>query len=192
MQEKKERKEDRRTRFTKEEIRNAFLRLKRNNTYNDITVSAICREAEINRGTFYLHYNNMAEVLDEIIDGVLNQVNDLPAHLSLKTNEEQCPSYPFCHFIRDHVKYQCVFFDDSLSSYIIDRLAEREMPLFMELLKIHTDFSKAQIEALFYFQMNGCLAVCKRYAGVNNENWSATQCTIDDFLRDGFLPHLKD
>ena len=52
------RKTDRRALYTKQMIREAFLHLKRTHEFHAITVSALCREAQISRGTFYLHYKN--------------------------------------------------------------------------------------------------------------------------------------
>ncbi len=184
--------QDRRTRYTKEAIRNAFLRIKRSKPYNSVTVSDLCREAEISRGTFYLHYGNIAEVLDEVLNEALSQISGLFAQLNLEERENGCPAYPFCHFIRDHIKYRCIFFDDTLTSYIINRTAEMYLPEITPRLEKNTNLNRTQIEALFYFQMNGCLAVSKRYANLDKENWSMTQCTIDDFLNAGYLRYLRN
>ena len=71
MTKKKERKTDRRTLYTRMVIKDAFLKLKSSLAYNDITISKICTEAEISRGTFYLHYDNIRQVLDEVLDDAL-------------------------------------------------------------------------------------------------------------------------
>ena len=42
--------------------------------FDAITVSALCREAGVHRGTFYLHYRNTMEVLDELLDDALENV----------------------------------------------------------------------------------------------------------------------
>ena len=56
-------KTDRRTVYTKEAIRAAFLRGKRAKEYGAITAADICREAEVSQGTFYAHFGNIAKVL---------------------------------------------------------------------------------------------------------------------------------
>ena len=48
----KTQKEDRRTRYTRQVIKEAFLKLLEEKEYPKITVTEICRLAEINRGTF--------------------------------------------------------------------------------------------------------------------------------------------
>ena len=63
----KERKEDRRTKYTRQVIKDTFLKLLEKKAYPKITVTEICKLAEINRGTFYLHYYDMDDVLDDIL-----------------------------------------------------------------------------------------------------------------------------
>ena len=51
-------KTDRRVKYTKQAIRDSFLKLLSEKPIEKISVTEICREAEINRGTFYSHYTN--------------------------------------------------------------------------------------------------------------------------------------
>ena len=52
----KERKEDRRSKYTRMIIKDTFLELLKEKSYDKINVSQICKNAEITRTTFYLHY----------------------------------------------------------------------------------------------------------------------------------------
>jgi hypothetical protein len=49
------RKTDRRTVMTKGMIQDALLELLQNTPYEKITVTALCKQSEITRATFYLH-----------------------------------------------------------------------------------------------------------------------------------------
>lgn len=51
-----ERKTDRRTRYTRRVIKEAFLELLQKQRFSKVTVTAICKQADITRATFYLHY----------------------------------------------------------------------------------------------------------------------------------------
>ena len=62
------RKTDRRTIMTKGMIKDALLELLQNTPYEKITVTSLCKQSEITRATFYLHYNNIDNVLDELLD----------------------------------------------------------------------------------------------------------------------------
>lgn len=58
---------DRRTKRSKEAIRNAFMDLLREKDLSQITVTEITRRADRNRKTFYLHYNSIDDLIDEIL-----------------------------------------------------------------------------------------------------------------------------
>lgn len=57
---------DRRILRTRRAIEEAFERLIIDNDYDKITVSALAKEANINRKTFYLHYQSVDDVLDSM------------------------------------------------------------------------------------------------------------------------------
>ena len=57
---------DQRVVKTREGIRAAFERLLETMPYDDITVSAIAREARISRRTFYVHYGTVEELLRQM------------------------------------------------------------------------------------------------------------------------------
>ena len=57
---------DNRVRFTKAMLHEAILKILETKPIDKITIKEICEEAEINRGTFYLHYNTPRAILKEI------------------------------------------------------------------------------------------------------------------------------
>lgn len=181
------RKTDRRTIYTKKAIKNAFLRIKRNKDYNMITIADICREAEISRGTFYAHFSNIAEVLDVLLDEALSNMDYLREYISVPgaSTGPQC-AYPFCRFVRDSKELRCVLFDDALHPVVIKKLAELYRDDFVR--EIHGragSLSEKEAEALFYFQINGCFAVSKKYSSLENEGWCPVQNMLDHFIKGG-------
>ena len=49
-----------------EKIENAFLFLLEKYKYNDITISQICNQANINRSTFYCHYTDINDLIIKV------------------------------------------------------------------------------------------------------------------------------
>lgn len=49
-------------------IRDAFVELVRERGKGRITVADVCRKADINRSTFYAHYDNVDDLQDKIYD----------------------------------------------------------------------------------------------------------------------------
>ncbi|MER2172017.1 MAG: TetR/AcrR family transcriptional regulator, partial [Psychrobacillus psychrodurans] len=70
---------NRRTLYSKKVIIDAFLLLLQEKNLNKITVTEICKEADINRGTFYSYYNDpfdlMRSIEDEMIENMMSKIN---------------------------------------------------------------------------------------------------------------------
>lgn len=59
-------KTDLRTRYTHQVIRDAFLTLLQGQPVEKITVRQVCDLAQINRGTFYKHYRDCFDLMDQV------------------------------------------------------------------------------------------------------------------------------
>lgn len=80
-----ERKSDRRVRRTKTLLINALISLLEIKSFKDITVKDLCDAADINRGTFYLHYKDIYDLIGQIEQDIMNQLETM---ISLHTPEE--------------------------------------------------------------------------------------------------------
>ena len=60
-------KEDARVTKTKERLRESLLDLMEDKPLADISITALCASAHVNRNTFYAHYGSPADVLDELM-----------------------------------------------------------------------------------------------------------------------------
>lgn len=69
-----EKKTDRRVRRTKLLLTNALVSLLETKTLKDISVKELCDKADINRGTFYLHYKDIYDMMNQIETDILNQL----------------------------------------------------------------------------------------------------------------------
>lgn len=97
-----QKKEDRRVRYTKAAIRSSFLSLLEEKPLDKISVTDICKRADINRGTFYSHYSDPYDLKNklerQLVEVLEQQIRDLHTErLStaqtltlLKDNQELC------------------------------------------------------------------------------------------------------
>ena len=67
-------KTDRRVKYTKQAIRDGFLKLLSQKPIEKISVTEICREADINRGTFYSHYKDPYDLRDSLVEELIEAV----------------------------------------------------------------------------------------------------------------------
>ncbi|WP_432661970.1 TetR/AcrR family transcriptional regulator C-terminal domain-containing protein [Wukongibacter baidiensis] len=61
---------------TKKSIKRAFLDLLKEKNYNKITIQDIAEEAMINRNTFYLHYLDKDDLLDQLTSQCLSKLKE--------------------------------------------------------------------------------------------------------------------
>lgn len=186
----KPKKMDRRTRYTRQAIKDILLKELKTKPYSKITVTEICKLAEMNRGTFYLHYYDIDDVLDDILEDFLSDTSSVLDHIL-------CPcklacTYPFCEKIRTSPHYQVLFFDDVTSARLMEKIADLGKESFVTRLMQNSLLTFEQAEAVFYFQMNGCLAINRMMLKNQCTDWSRIQQTIDQFIKAGletFLIH---
>lgn len=70
--------ENRRVRMTKKLLKDAILELMETRGLDRVTVTDICSAADVNRSTFYAHYEDVHQLLREIEDGMLERMPVLP------------------------------------------------------------------------------------------------------------------
>lgn len=93
----------------------AMISLLETRDFEYITVREICRKAEVNRSTFYLHYENTRELLDEAVAYLHEKFQsyfnidsaDFASSMSGRLQDDLyfiTPEYliPYLEFIRDH------------------------------------------------------------------------------------------
>ena len=68
---------DRRVRKTIRQLRQALTVLLQEKPIKDITVREIADMVDINRGTFYLHYKDVFDMLEQIENDIFEEFNDL-------------------------------------------------------------------------------------------------------------------
>ncbi len=83
----KAKKEDRRVRRTKKILTQALTELMQVKSINEITVKELTDLADMNRGTFYLYYRDIFDMLEKIEDGLFR---DLDALMVLHRQEMAC------------------------------------------------------------------------------------------------------
>lgn len=73
-------------RKTKQLIQKSFIQILENKSFEAITIGDITNKAKINRGTFYLHYKDKFDLLDQIEQNLFanlgNHIDELQSHYS--------------------------------------------------------------------------------------------------------------
>jgi AcrR family transcriptional regulator len=65
---------NRRILYTKNIIKESLIELLKDKEIHQVTVTDICKKADVNRGTFYSHYKDAFDLLQSMEDELFNQV----------------------------------------------------------------------------------------------------------------------
>ncbi|MBQ7117468.1 MAG: TetR/AcrR family transcriptional regulator, partial [Clostridia bacterium] len=69
-----ETKESRRVKMTKMLLKDSLIDLMKDKSIHSISIKDVCDGADINRSTFYRHYNTQYELYDDIIQDIMNDM----------------------------------------------------------------------------------------------------------------------
>ena len=86
---------DRRVKRTKTLLTNSLAVLMADKKIKDITVKELCELADINRGTFYLHYKDIFHMLESVEQELLDQMQ----HIFEKYHSESSDDFPYPLFL---------------------------------------------------------------------------------------------
>jgi AcrR family transcriptional regulator len=67
----------RRVRMTKMLLKNALIDIMKNKSIHLVSIKEICEAADVNRSTFYRHYNTQYELYDDIIDDIAQDIGSI-------------------------------------------------------------------------------------------------------------------
>ena len=142
-------KTDPRVRYTRMIIQTAFLELLQQKPVNKITVREICEKAEINRSTFYKHYLDCYDLLDNLKEDAAVQLEE---KLSTIEADGAMPALTaILQTIEDNARLFEIFFRSGGSREFTMQLV-RLCFRFMDLhLAVSTDSAKDDVQRAMDF-----------------------------------------
>ncbi len=108
-----EKKMDQRVRLTRNLLKNALVQLMQEQHISKISVRALCEVADINRSTFYVHYNDHYDLLNKVEQEVLENLNKYLSRQDL--NKDRPMSVQVLTRVLDYVKENMELFKALLS-----------------------------------------------------------------------------
>ena len=149
----------------------ALLFLLEKKDFEFISVKEICDKAGVSRSTFYLHYENMDDLLKESAELINKRFHDSFNNkvVNLKTaskeelvfiNEENL--IPYLKFVKENKRIFKLIHD---KPYLFDNNSERDRlynSLFKEILGIYGVKEEEQ-EYIFSYYTQGCLAIILKW-----------------------------
>lgn len=189
--------------YTRHQIKEALLMLLKKESFEKNTVSQLSKTAGITRATFYLHYTNPMDVIDELLEDAImaagdNDVEDdnlaqiTKALNRAKTGDELYAAYesvfsrlPLCQRVSGERKYMPIFKDVLLAEHIIYNLYFNERPKQVAALTKELKVTEAVADAIFLFCVHGLYAINQKYNWQRTEEWLMAQRALFQFMQSG-------
>ena len=141
---------------SKKFIKNAFSELLQKKDLEKITVTEIVKLSGLNRGTFYAHYNNITDVLEEIEKEVTDKI--LSLFSAYKDSIIKNPT-PFLKEIADFLQKDYEFYKRlicaKMGENFIDKLKEFFVTTVMQSIKKDEMQDKSKFLLIVRFYTNG-------------------------------------
>lgn len=154
---------NRRTIYTKKVIKESLIELLKTKEIHQVTVTDICKKADINRGTFYTHYKDAFDLLssmeDELFTQILIYISEIPAKeynslLLLRVLE----------LIKENKDLCRVLFCNQRDNSILNRISE-----IANTIDVSKVFNNSNLEnktlANYYmrYSVGGCLSIIETW-----------------------------
>ena len=100
--------DSRRTQMTKKLFRTALVELMQEKPFHKITIKEICDRADLNRTTFYLHYEDQNQLLNEIINLIEANMKEYISASSGEADRLQRLTI-YLEYVKRNVAIYCLF-----------------------------------------------------------------------------------
>ena len=153
---------DRRIRKTRRVIRQCLTELLKTKRIQDITVREISEKADINRGTFYLHYRDIFDLMEQIENELLEELEDVLNHFKasdLLSNPALVFTRVF-HLVKENSDMVSILIGQNGDINFVNRLKDivREKCL-KDWMEVFRSGNAAAFDAFFSFIVSGCIGL---------------------------------
>lgn len=162
-------KDNQRTRLTKMLLKNSLIALLHKKPIYQISVSELCSAAELNRSTFYKHYGNVHDILQEIEDETLSKGTQCIQEIEDAGIDygEKVLYQLLCDVMENKDVYQLLM-DNSIHDHFPARMLKDTVYFFKERIQ-SIERETPMSDYVFNYLVSGCISVI--------QNWLAGSMT---------------
>ncbi len=170
--------ENQRIRLTKTLLKNALIRLLKEQNIYSISIRELCESAEINRSTFYKYYGSQFDLLTEMENDLIGIVTD---SISKYPSEPELSFYDTCKCIEDNNELFRILFNNNVDPMFPEKIFA--LPCIQDTISqyIGESSSEAEREYKFHFLAYGMYQVIKVW--INKDKRESPQEIVDLILR---------
>ena len=158
--------EDRRIRRTKKAMTDAFASLLLEKPLGNISVREISEIADINRGTFYLHYRDVYDMAEQLQNEIIEKFNDIVENYEPKkqTGELFPMLVELFNLLADNSELAKVLISKNGDAAFVDKLKNilREK-CFINAQKVLGIKNNEEFNYFYHYIVSGCIGICSAW-----------------------------
>lgn len=183
--------QDRRIKRTKMLLQNALVDLMLEKAVGKISVKELTQKADVNRSTFYLHYLDIYDMLEQIENEFVETIQGFfhDFFTPLPTSMPLTLFVNISEWLEQDKEYYVKLLRGSASGYIFEELESRIRDEFLTLLYlIFLDEESLDLRTRVNFTVSGTVGVLRMWV-MEGGNISLVELseTIDDILNNGMI-----
>lgn len=155
---------DRRVKKTKTALKSALVKMLMEHDLSEISVSKLSEQADINRGTFYLHYQTVPDLFKEIEDEILNDFYKM-----VQGHDAGRPSSiinildPIFDYIVEHADVLVVFLHTNQGKFLQRAVESLKPQIKNGWVQLFGDLPEDKYEYYYCFLTNGAVEVIRKW-----------------------------
>lgn len=178
-----------RVRMTKQLLRHAFTQLLMEKPLQNITVRELCEKAQINRGTFYVHYKDIYHLLESIEEQMVEELGIMLRSLNVSQSGTKSLVEPYkkiFEFLKQNSDMCIILLGQNSDPAFVNRLLEmgKEFTL-KQYMECYPQISKKQAEYFYSFISSGCIGLLRRWSLDHFQDSSETIAVMAENLMTG-------
>lgn len=166
---------------TEEKLRSAYLALLKDLPPGKISVQAVCEASQIGRTTFYAHYRNVTELMDDCLFEFSKSVEYIPSSIGCPRWPEERSGVPLSIALRHDATIRKLFADRDLRDHCFEVMFESTVP---RILHSMMDMAVQNFQAfteIYKIELRGVIDSTLDCIDLSDEEWESVRRTIGRF-----------
>lgn len=172
-------KTDKRIRYTKMFLKESLISLMKEKPVSRITVKELCERAEINRATFYSHYQDQYDLLEQTEQELIDETNLCIRSLVESPDENRLKQVTaeILKIIDTNLDCVRVLWGKNGDMQFQEKMTQIFHDQFISLLPGNGEENRLEHEFTYVYTINGCIGVIRRWIFDDHEKISPTDLT---------------
>jgi AcrR family transcriptional regulator len=158
-------KDDRRVKYTKMVLKESFIKLLEKKDISQISIKEICEDADINRATFYAHYNDQFDLLKKIEDELLDNINAHIAEFDQINNDKNAVllAEKIFEYLKENAKLCKLLLNEHGDFSFQKKVMMLVYDIIIAEITDNNKITKEDAEYVYSFTITGCVGIVQKW-----------------------------